>query len=155
MAAVLGGVNRRHQRQAVQVLERGSGVGHQPVVGMDHIGGVTAEIGLGPVEEPHVEGQHPRHQVLERDPRRVLLDPNHPDPFPLLLRRRIRMGPCVHGHPVTGPGQAVSEPVDVASEPADHGGRVLPGEQHDRQGRHRLAANRTRRPGPAARWWRR
>ena len=132
---VLRRVHRGHQREGVEVLQRGRGVADQPVMGVQDVRRSVAQVGLGPVEEGDVEGEDPGDEVVERDPGRVLVGSDHPNAGIVLFGRGVGVAAGVHGDVVAVGHQAVGEVVDVAGESADDRGRVFPRQQGDGQGR--------------------
>ena len=128
VAAVLGGVDRDHERRAEAVGQVVAGGGHQPVVAVDDVEVVA-------VAHLHAGGEHVRVHVLDPGDELAqvaralgLADAVDDHPAGLLLGRVLvaPAGEHVHVH-VLG-GEVLGELAHVPGEAALDQRRVLPGQ---------------------------
>ena len=116
-----------------------SGVRHQPVVGMHHIGQPALGVQAQPGPDhgmPH--GQRPGHHVAsEVELVRVLSRGDHPNALMHAVGGRVACGvgperlTGQHHHVVTVGGQRGGQMVHMPPEAADDHRRVLPGQHQD------------------------
>ena len=131
VAAVLGGVDRHHERGAEALGEVVAGRGHEPVVAVDHVEVVA-------VAHLHAGGEHVRVHVLDpghelAQVARALRLANPVDEHAAhLLLGGILLAPAgehVNVHVLRG--QVLRQLAHVARQPALDERRVLPGQDQD------------------------
>ncbi len=131
VAAVLGRVDRRHQRRIEALGEVVAGVGDQPVVAVDEVE-VEAVAELDPGgEHVRVHPLDPGDELAEVGRPLRLADAVDPDPAAALLRRRLLAPAGQHVDLDAVLDQRLGELADVACEAALDQRRVLPGEDQD------------------------
>ena len=131
VAAVLGGVDRDHQRAAEALGEVVAGVGHEPVVPVHHVEVVA-------VAHLHAGGQHvgvhvldPGDELGELARALGLADAVDHHALQLLLGRRLLEPAREHVHLGVLRHEVLGQLAHVAREAALDQRRVLPGEDQD------------------------
>ena len=137
VAAVLGGVDRRHQRRVEALGEVVAGVGDEPVVAVDEVEAVAvAELDPGG-EHVGVHPLDPGDELAEVGRALRLADAVDEDAAATLLGRRLLAAAGQHVDLDPALDQRLGELAHVAGEAALDQRRVLPGEDQDAG--HRLA----------------
>ena len=131
VAAVLGGVDRRHQRRAEALGEVVAGVGDEPVVAVDEVEAVAvAQLDAGG-EHVGVHPLDPGDELAEVGGALRLADAVDDDAAAALLDRRLFAAAGQHVDLDVALDQGLGELADVAREAALDQRRVLPGEDQD------------------------